>query len=463
MKQPSWKMPLILSTSLLVLGSFTYWLEFSHKPKKEKEDTATKKPLGLPSETTQIVSFKIKSSTKGLIEGKCDDLAQKKCSIDSNGNWSLTYPEVLKADNENVKSLLSAATSLIATETIDLSDETPEKRKKLLDDYGLSDTKRTDLATQFMELTLEDGKKLTLWFGIEYPLGDKTFAAASVNGNVNEKTIYLVTNYFKNNFDHDLTYFRDKALFSFDRGAIESFKAKTAGGSLVGLKKDGLWLINDLPADYDRIQTLITSIALLKAKGFPQDAPIHGLKPMVSYELKNKTETFHFDLFEKNIKEKKVEHKTYYARSSERKEVVEVDNLILSQTNKKLNELRKGFLLSQAGQVSVTTVDLTGKHYTKPYHFTIGKGEPKELKNLMDSMVSSRIVDFIPAIPAGKSGEITLSFGDQQNPEKYHYRFTRSNKKIYAEDLNAKRKEAFLLSDSFNSALPFEEESWKLK
>ena len=463
MKQPNWKVPLILSASLLALGTFAYWLEYSHKPKKEKQDTANKKPLALPSETTQIVSFRLKSASKGLIEGKCEELTQKKCGVNDASNWSITYPQTLKADSENIKSLLSSAGNMLATETIDLSEETPEKRKKLLDEYGLSDTKRTDLSTQFLELNLENGKKITAWFGTEHPLGDKTFVAASENGNLNEQTIYLISNYSKSVFDHDLTYFRDKTLFTFDRSMIESFHAKVGSNTFDALKKDGLWQINTLPGDHERIETLLTNIAQLKAKEFPIEDPTKGLKSILSYQLKNKAETFTFDLFEKNKKVNKVDQKNYYAKVSTRKEVVEVDATILSQTQKKLNDLRNGFLLSQAGKISITKVNIGGKSYHQAHDFVIGKGEPKELSTLLESMTNTRFDDFVASVPGPKSGEITFTMGDEKNPSKYRFRFSLVNQKVYAEDLNQKRKEAFLLGGTFKSALPFDETAWKLK
>ena len=227
MKQPNWKTPLVLSAALLGIGTFSYWLKYSHTPKKEKAETQTKKPLALPTEDSQVAMVKIKS-TRGLIEIKCDSLSVKKCSVTTLGKWTITNPapksgDPYVADPTELKNFLSGVTNAVATEVIELKDETPEKRKSLLSEYGLSDEKRTNVETQFIELILADdkgatGKRLTVWFGQEHPLGDKTFVASATDGTVNDQTVFLLSNQFKNsNFGKTVTNFREKSIFTFDR------------------------------------------------------------------------------------------------------------------------------------------------------------------------------------------------------------------------------------------------------
>jgi hypothetical protein len=178
MKQPNWKMPLILSLTLAICGTAVYWFEYSRKPKVEREKTTAKKPIPIADEDTQIVSFKVRGS-KGVFEGRCLDRATKKCSSKNLGLWTI---QGIPADSENIKNFLTSVSGLLSTETIDLTEETAEKRTRMFEDYGLSATKRDEASTPMIEVTLDGGKKLTAWFGIEHPVGDKTFVASAVDG-----------------------------------------------------------------------------------------------------------------------------------------------------------------------------------------------------------------------------------------------------------------------------------------
>jgi len=485
MKQPNWKTPLILSASLLVVGTFAYWLQYSHKPKEEKAETQLKKPLGLPSDDAQIAYFKIKSTT-GLIEAKCDDIAKKKCKVSDDGHWTLTYPKTYPADTEAVKTFLKEVTGVLATETVDLSDEIPEKRKQLMDEYGLSPEKRTSMQSQFVELTLGNGTKLAAWFGNEHPIGDKTFVARAVNGQVNDQTIFLISNFFKSNFGKTVTTFRDKKLFDFDRSTIAAFTAKTSSGKLSAVKKDQLWMINGFAGDYDRIETLLSAISQLKAIEFPENSILKGLRPVVTYDLTGNTKDSHFtlSLYEKDTRAKDAKkgtppEKHYYATVGGKTDVYEVPALIRTQIDKSVSDLRNGLLLSQAEKVTTTRFQLEGKAYPAPVVFEFKDGswtapaktekkiDGNNIPKLFDILTRSRVKAFV-APPSGKHlQELTLSMGDEKNPTRSHYLFFTIKKgkqeRLYAKDLNSKMHEALELDDGiYKNALPFTPDSWKM-
>jgi len=482
-KQPNWKIPFILSLCLAVFGSFTYWLIYAHNPKEEKIATTAKKPLALPSDDAQVIGFRIKSA-KGLIEGKCEDIVQKKCTVNNAANWTITYPQTVKADSENIKMLLSGLAGATAPEVVDLSQETAEKRKQLLDEYGLSDAKRTDLNATFVEFVLEDGKKIAAWFGIQHPLGDKTFVASSTNGAINENTIFLISNSYKSNFDHDLTWFRDKSIFKFDRALIDSFEAHTAGGKIVGVKKDGVWFVNGYKADYEHLETVFSAISQLKAKDFPEQGVVKGLAPVVKYDLKIGKETNSLSLFQKttvlaksNAKLKKdgVDEIHAYVKTSARPELLEVDINFRNQIDKKLNDLRDTILMGQTEKATATLGEIVGKKYKSSLTFAyvagswIQKGgdpkvDAKRFSSLLDMLASARAKDVVSPAPQGKvTDELTMTVGDEKNPNKFKFRFFQIKDQIYAQDLNNKLNEAFSLPESFKSALPFDEAAWKMK
>ncbi len=494
MKQPNWKTPLILSATLLTVGTFSYWLQYSHKPKKDKIDILSKKPIALPSEEAQVTLIKIKS-TQGLIELKCESLAEKKCSQGSLGKWVISHPqgpngELYSADPSSVKDYLSTAANAIATEVIDLNDETPEKRKSLLSEYGLSDDQRTNKDTQFVEMITSDeqgkpGKRLTAWFGADHPIGDKTFVASAVDGTINDKLIFLISNQTKtSNFSKSLTSFRDKTLFNFDRKVITSFTAKVTaekknGGKLIGNKTAGLWMINGFPANFDHIETVLSGIANAKAIEFVEQSMIKGLKPIITYDLKAGDKTHSLVIFEKVTPTKKIgteklpAEKHYYAQSSDQKELVEVESILRSNIDKNLVELRNTILLTEAEKVTASLIKIEGASYSASPDFSYIKGkwiakdgtknwEPSIASKLIDLFAVTRIKDFVSPPPAGKE-LFKVAIGDEKNPTKFYYSISDSKGNLYSRNLNEKNNEAYLMEDSMKQALPKTENEWKIK
>ena len=436
----------------------------------------------MPSESTQIVQFRIKGAAQ-VIEGKCDSVAKKTCTPGTVGEWTMTYPSTVKGDGQAIKDFLSNLTSMVATDTIDLSAETPEKRKSLLDEYGLSNEKRTNMGTEYVELTLDNGKKIAAWFGELHPVGDKVFVGSTENGVLNEKTIFLISNFYKADFDKTLTHFRDKSILTFNRSEITEFEATTSTGKLNGVQENGLWKINGKPGDYDRIETVLSSISQVKAKDFPIEDVLKGARSIARYQLKAKTATYALELFEKTTPAVKLKGKEivpaksrYYAKSSDLKEVVEVDPLFRSQIDKKLPEVRQGLLLSQTEKTTATTVQLESKDLKAPaqFHFdgktwslkdTSMQLDPARVGALLSLLSTERALDIVSPVPAGRTDTLTLSVGDAKNGDKSHYLFfiTKEPGKIFAQDLNQKENEAYLLDESVKNALPFPLASWKIK
>ena len=494
MKQPNWKTPLILSASLLTVGTFAYWLQYSHKPKADKLDILNKKPIAVTTDDTQVALIKIKSN-QGLIELKCESLTEKKCNGGTLGKWTITNPqgpkgELYAADPSTVKEFLTSAENTIATEVINLKDETPEKRKALLSEYGLSDEKRTNIETQFIELILADdkgtpGKRLTAWYGLEHPIGDKTFVASAVDGTINDQVIFLLSNQNKNAaFTKTLTNFRDKTLFTFERGQITEFAAKVTAenknnGKLIGKKSSGLWTINGYPGNFEHIETMLSGIANAKAIEFVDKSLIKGLKPIITYDLKVGDKNYSLALYEKNLAEKKVgkeklpAEKHYYAQSSEKNELVEVESILRSNIDKKQADLRNTVLFSETEKVTATQFKIVGTGFSNSPEFNYIKGtwrakDPTKnwdtviASKLIDLLAMTRIKDFVSPPPTGKE-LFKIMIGDDKNPTKSYFSIFEFKDNLYARDLNEKTSEAYLMEDSRKLALPKTENEWKIK
>jgi hypothetical protein len=479
MKKPDWKTPLLLSAFLFVFGSFVYWLQFSHKPKKERADALTKKPLPFAAETEQVAAFRIRTPS-GLIEGKCESLVKKTCKVGSTADWTITLPANLKGDGDNIRDYLNNAAGMSSTETVSLADETPEKRASILEEYGLGESKRNDPATPFIELTLENGKKVTAWFGVTHPIGEKTFVASSVDGKLNTDTIFLVANFYRSNLlEKTLTHFRDKAIFQFDRMDVDSFTGRTAFGKLEGKLANGVWEINGMAADQDRVGTLLSSVAQARAKEFPKDQDWKGAKSIAGFELRRKNgPPVRFDLLTKTEGAGGTKPKSgilrVFLKSPDLKLVYEVDSNLLVQTNKKRDELRRNLLLTQAEKILLTRMRLEGKAHPSPVEFAyeggkwIQKGngmklDTSKVQGLIDQMASEHNPEIKSPAPAKKGDSLTLSLGDERNPVKFSYLIYEAGGKLHARDQLSRLNESLVLAESLKNSFPLKADSWKAK
>jgi hypothetical protein len=486
-KQPNWKTPLVLSAALFGVGTFAYWLQYSHKPKADKAATQSKKPIALPSDDTQIAMVRIKSN-RGLIELKCESMAEKKCNGIEDGRWVISNPTgpngtLYPTDLAIVKEVINNTNNATAPELIDLTEDPAEKRKSLMNDYGLSDEKRTSIDTQFIEFITTNadgkpGKRFTAWFGVEHPLGDKTFVASAVDGTVNDQTIYLISNFTKNTlFTKTVTNFRDKSLFKYDRSQIDEF----TGNGLTGKKNGNLWTVNQQETDYERVATLMASIVGAKATDFADASMIKGLKTVLSYQFKVGNTSNSIQLFEKVLPKKSIPgskeqipaEKRYYATTSASNEVFVVEPALRGSLDKKIGDLRSKILLTDAEKVTATKLKAESKTYSSTLVFesTGGNWKAKDASKNLDPTIASKLIgllavtriqDFVSPAPAGQE-IMQLTIGDDKKEDKFKFSFYSVKGKLYAKNLNSKSNEAFLLEDAMMNALPKDEKSWKMQ
>lgn len=479
MKQPNWKIPLVLSATLAVFGIFTYWLEYSHRPKQEKADTAIKQPIHFESDQV-IQAFKIQGHPL-TVEGKCLNLASKKCTSSNLGEWEVTLlntqtskSDTYKADPENIKSLLSTFQNTVATETISLSDEPAEKKKSLFEEYGLGEVARKSATALSLEIDFENGQKLQSWLGVDHPIGDKTFVASSINGKLNENTVFLISNFFKTNFEHDETYFRDKTIFNFDRTQIEAFQATTPKGKLNAKKADKTWTINNIKASYERTETTLAYLAQIKAKSFthsPQAPAGSRLLLDFTFQKTEEPKKLTVQIFEKTTPAKTkgaTGEKAYYLKTSARPDVVEVESFAYSRLNLSLTDFRNVELLNETIKTTLTQAKLSGTQLKEAYEFTLKNGkwsgnakvDSQKFSDLLDQLTKSSIKDFVK--PFSGRALFSLTLGDAKNSSFVQWEFFEKSNHYYIKDL-AHLQEWYELDDAIKTYLPLGSEPWKVK
>ena len=463
MRQPNWKAPFVLSALLLVSGSFAYWLQYSHKPKKERADALLKKPIPI-AEDRPIRSIRIRDAGTSITLTRSSPDAK---------SWNISEPVNLPADPDHVGDLLSNLNSMSATETVDLSEDTPEKRARLIEEYGLGQKRREGTGSESIEVALENGKTFIAWFGEPHPVGDKQFVGSMEDGKLNEKTIFLIGNFYKNNvLGKNVAWYRDKKLFSFTREGIDGFTLEGSSGKVTGTEKNGLWTVNGLEGDYERIETLLSSLSQARAKDFPDASILKGMKSILKLSWQGSAGKGSIEIFSKVLKGSQLT--SYYLKSPLLKEPVEVDGNLNVQLDRSLNYLRRNLLLTQGEKIAVTEFTLEGKAYSQGLSWSFdGKtwvqksGEPKldtgKVRELLNLMSESHSPSITSPAPQAEGETVLLTLGDAKKTDRHRLEFYTSKGRSWVRIAGSPRNEAFELESKLGKAFPFSPDSWKLK
>jgi hypothetical protein len=499
MSQVSWKKPLALAATLFVLGSAAYWLEYSHKPKKEEATEASKKPFALKD--AAVASIRVVDGAR-VFAFRCADAGDASmCGPGDNSKWELTEPVKARADDSNVNSLLSAMNNLTATEVIDLSVETAEKRGALMREYRLDTPVRSAPGARRLELTLggKDGGSRVLVLGETHPIGDNIFAVAGATaGGADENRVYMVPSFFKSNFDHDLDYWRDKKLFTVAAHQVTSFRLEGPKGRMEGSRRDGEWHLKpldtkeELAGDIENIDNLLSAATFLNAKKFvaerkddpaaksalkgasklltlalgveapaPAASPAPGASPAPAAKAAAPTVI--------TLLQKKGGG-PLYATVSTNDPLYELEPSAKERIDKSVKDLRLSKLVTSMERFTAKRLEFAGKPMgAEPLQLANedskwvllpkkDEAEAKKVQDLLDKISGNRIKDFLTGakIPTGEQGGLRLTLGDEKNEKKRQLVFWKSGELLYARDLGSSRKEAFQVDTAIKDALPWQ-------
>lgn len=498
MKKADWLRPLILAAFLLLIGTLAYWLEFSHKPKKEEQDEEAKKVLKLKDTAAQTITV---TAGDKIFSFKCLDLSAKLCKPNDQSKWELTQPLKAKADDSNVNLLFSTLNNLTSQETIDLSADSPEKKVSLLKEYGLSPESLKNPKTRKIEVLTEKGLNQSIFLGETHSIGDSIFAKSSLD----ESRVYLLPSYFKGQFEHDLTFWRDKKILTLSAHEIQKFDLTGSKLKVSAEKKDGQWYLTvfdrgrseEISGDTENIDSLLRELNTFSAKKFitenksdpAANLVLRGLKPLVTFtafKLESAVKPspsalptpaatpITLTFFEKK---KAGKSEALYVSASNLDPLFELDTSNKDKIDKNLKDLRLSKLITNfdrfnakrlefAGQpIGSSPLTLTQKEGKWFYQPENAEAESEKIQTLLEKLSGSKIQEFIEAssIPAGEKDGIQVTFLDEKGSIKRQLLFWKdhknsqknSNDKIYARDLLSKRKEAFLLDSAIRDALPW--------
>ncbi len=484
MSQVNWGKQLGLAFALVVLGFLAYWVEFKQKPQKEEAEQASKKIVQLKDVSVKSIQVVNGSQTFELI---CSDFEQKLCKPGDNSKWQLEQPRKLKADDSNVNAVLSAINNVAVSDTIDLSTETPEKRAQLLKDYGLDEAGRSRKEARRLVLATPNApaKETTIWLGETHPIGEGIFSQVSGN----ESKVFVLPSHFRGNFEHDLTYWRDKKVLTLSGHEVAQFKLDSPKGKVEGTRKDGAWQLKSgaesVPGDLETIDSLLSGAAYLTARSFAADDKnssagrnaLAGTSKAVSIEFtKEKPAEGEKPVLLTFFRKGKDKAAKVFATVSNLDPVFEVDSSNIDRFEKSAKDLRLTKLMTSMDRFTAKKLEFSsdkiypaivlenkdGKWMMQATPASSSsdakavEASNDKVQALLDRLTGNRIKDFVSAakVPPGFEKGVSFILSDEKEPKKRHFIFWKSGDNLYARDMNQKSREALQVDNAVWEALP---------
>jgi len=226
---------LIAAIALVVFSGLVYW---SNRVEKAKENAPN------PDAPPKIIDVAEDSITRVEIQ-KVDKPATVVEKAED-GNWKLTAPEPLNADQGAVSSLVSSLAKLDSNRLV-------EDNATDLHTFGL------DSAELQVILGQKDGKTIKLLVGDETPTGSNYFAKLD-----NDPRIFTLASWNKTSIDKTPWDLRDKRLLTFDSDKLTRVELTAKGGTVeVGKNAQNEWQIvkpKPLRADGGNVEQLVSRL-----------------------------------------------------------------------------------------------------------------------------------------------------------------------------------------------------------
>lgn len=357
--------------ALLILGAlwggFTYYGK--HKA-KEKPSAKTKVDKILPVDSSHIESFTLKPSGGEAVT----------CSRGEGGQWAITGPRKLPADQSAVNSFLSTLTSATV-------DEVASAHPADLKDFGL------DTPSETVEVsTNTKPAKYELLLGDDTPTSDGIYAQVSGNPRVVTLGSYMKTSLEKRLFD-----LRDKRAVTLDLDQLKTIKVRSKEASYTLQKNpEGVWdlvLPPAVRADHFAVDGIVSELRTLSMSSIVSEQKSgearYGLtSPELTVELSGPSASQSLLIGRQEETGGK-----YYAMNSRLDPIFTLDSSVLNQLEKKPAGLRDkdlfAFTQFDAKRIEITTpqghhvLELQGKTWKQ----TVPKAKD-ESRDVMDDLMS---------------------------------------------------------------------------
>lgn len=303
------KTTIILFVIFLVLMAYIFL--FESKSKNDKH--AKEKLVALSSESVQKIIYKKEDETLEF---------QK----NAEGEWLIIKPLEAKADKYEVNRLAEEFADLRIERVV---DEEPADLEK----YGIP---KKEMSLYFKDKE----QQVKIFIGMENPL-DNTFFAKREN----ETRVVLLSSSLKNLLEKSVFDFRQKDIFKFETDEARSIKLSAKKIQWEALKKEEEWFLKKpvkALVKSSKINDILYSLSNLKAKEFVSEEKTKeeiknyrldwaDYEVSLSIPLSNQEVTFFIHKDDEKV----------YATTSLSPKIVEIEDSIISDLEKKAEELRE--------------------------------------------------------------------------------------------------------------------------
>jgi hypothetical protein len=218
---------LIATIVLAALTGTLYWSNHRKPPETTGTASADTPPKILALNQTDITGIEIRKKTgEDIILGKTEA-----------GQWQITAPKSLPADQDTVSTMLSTLSSLT-------SDRLVDDKATNLDQYGLVQPSIE------VAITRKDKTTVKLLIGDNTPAGSAAYAAVA-----EDPRVFILASYSKNSFDKSLNDLRDKRLLNFDSDKLSRVELSAKKLTIeFGRSKDQWQIVKPKPFRADAFQ-----------------------------------------------------------------------------------------------------------------------------------------------------------------------------------------------------------------
>jgi len=300
---------LIAVLVLLVLGGTLYWSDH------HKAADATKSVDAPP----QILKLDEANATK--IELRKKDTDAIALSKSSSGNWQITAPKDLPADQNAVSGLVSTLSSLNAERVV-------EDKASDLKRYGL------DQPILIADLTDKSNKNHELQIGDDTPTSGGTYAMLS-----GDPRVFTIASYVKSSIDKSVNDLRDKRLLTVNPDKISRVELiKPAQDIEFGRNKEDWQIVRPKPLRADGVEVGGLVRKLSEAK-MDVSAPEKDAVSSFAHGTDIATAKLTDQSGSQQLQVRKSKD-AYYAKSSVVDGTFKVDTDLGQELNKKLDDFR---------------------------------------------------------------------------------------------------------------------------
>ena len=226
---------LVAAIVLAALSGTLYWSNHRKSTASSVSSAAETSPKVLEIKPADAIGIKI--SKKGG-----EELSLSKNDA---GQWQITSPKPLPADQDAVSSLLSALSPLN-------SDRVVEEKATDLSQYGLAQPSIQVIITE------KNKKSEDLLFGDDTPAGYGVYAAVA-----GDPRVFIIASYHKSNLDKSSNDLRDKRLLPFDSEKLTRIELAAKKETIeFGRSKDQWQILKPKPlrADQSAVEDLVRSL-----------------------------------------------------------------------------------------------------------------------------------------------------------------------------------------------------------